>query len=73
MKSITTYYVLVMMDDIDPEMFGPFSTKEERDQKARNLRGELGGEHGVHWVDTITTTRTEVGAYSSAFFNEDEE
>ena len=40
------YYVVVLWGDVETQLHGPYPTAELRDQKARELRNEIGTEHG---------------------------
>lgn len=65
------YYVLFIWGDIEPEVWGPYSTEERRDEKARALRKEHGEDHGIYGIDCAS--RPEVWSYSGGFFNDNEE
>jgi len=67
------FYVLVVMDNIEPELHGPYPTWKVRDEHAKRLKEERGYEHGVFWLDTPPTGLAETGSYASAFFNDDED
>lgn len=66
------YYVLLMRDDIEPELHGPFKHEKFRDACARRLRAVLGDEHGAFPMDISAAGVLSVGTYSGGFFMEDE-
>ena len=64
------YYLIMVWDDVEPELFGPFPTHIERDAKAQEIREEDGSEHGLFPLDIVAEelTEIEIGAYSGGFF-----
>lgn len=66
------YYVLFIYEDVEPQLYGPYDTTEDRDQKARELRVEEGEDHGIYMLD-MDSGLPEVNSYSGAFFEEDDE
>jgi hypothetical protein len=42
------YYVLMIWEDVELELHGPFNTRAERDNEARRLRKEHGEYHGYY-------------------------
>ena len=66
----TRHYLLFVHGDIEPETLGPFSTEDERDQKALSLRKEHGPDHGIFPAVVYEGGALIVGTYSNAFFEE---
>jgi len=60
------YYVLFIWKDIEPELFGPFETIEQRDTKAKELEKENGVESGYFPIES--ESKVNVGSYSGSFF-----
>jgi len=69
MRNSTSYYILFIWEDIEPELFGPFDTHESRDLKAKNLREEEGDDHGIYGLN-MKDNKPEIFAYSGGFFAE---
>lgn len=67
------YYVIIIYQDIEPELIGPFPTEETRDEKARELKRQYGNEHGIFPMNIDAEGKPAVGAYSGGFFMDDEE
>jgi hypothetical protein len=67
------YYVIIIYQDIEPELIGPFPTVEARDEKARELKRQYGNEHGIFPMNIDAEGKPAVGAYSCGFFMDDEE
>jgi hypothetical protein len=64
------YYVLFVYGDVEPHLHGPYSTCEERDEKAQELRRENGMEDGgIYWLSQDADVRLECGSYSGDFFH----
>lgn len=64
------YSILIVYEDIEAAVIGPFDTEEERDAKARELKAEHGDEHGLHWIDHEGLVT--VGDWSGGFFEDDD-
>jgi len=70
------YYLLQIVDDIEPQVHGPYPTIERRDQVARELKALSGDRDGLFpmtisiagFPDDITP-EVEIGSYSNAFFD----
>lgn len=66
---IAGYYVLVVWEDVEPELFGPYLSEKDRDSKALDLKEEHGDDHGIYWLNASDGLEPgEVGAYSGGFF-----
>ena len=69
----TKYYVMVVHGDIEPELVGPYTTHQERDAKALELRAADGQEKNglfpMNMRELAGEVVLEVGAYSNAFFD----
>ena len=64
------YYVLVVVDDIEPELEGPFRTKNGRDSCALDMKKEVGNNSSIFWLDIDQKGVPKVGSYSGQFFLE---
>ena len=61
------FFVLEIVDDLEPELHGPYATEEERDQQAVQLRrGDPGKRNGLFRLNVPPTAVPEVGPYSGA-------
>jgi hypothetical protein len=68
-----TYHVLIVYDDIEPELVGPFDTFQARDERSKELKRQHGNEHGIFTLDVDAKGTPSVGAYPAGFFMGDEE
>lgn len=66
----SAYYVLFVVNDIEPELHGPFGDPDERDDHARKLRREYGNDHGIFPLDIDDDGIPSTSAYSAGFFME---
>lgn len=57
-------FLLVVWDDVEPEILGPFPSEEARDEKARELRREAGPDHGIYPLSVNDEGTPLVGAYA---------
>ena len=64
------YYVLFIYGDVEPEMFGPFDTREDRNKYAQHLRYEHGDDHGIYPLDAPRGTNPLVGTFNGSLFEE---
>lgn len=62
------YYLVFVYDDIDPDLIGPFPSKEMRDDKAIDIREEFGKNHGIYALDIDGPGKPFIEAYSGGFF-----
>lgn len=70
------HYLLVVWNDVEPEILGPFKSAEERDRKAPEIRFDEpdGDDVGIYPLDIKAEGIPEevaVGAYSGGFFDEE--
>jgi hypothetical protein len=65
------FYLIFVWGDVEPELMGPFSSPDARDDEARILREQEGDEHGIFTL-TIDDDKPhpEIGTYSGGFFDE---
>ena len=64
----TEYYVLVVWDDVSPDLEGPFADELQRDTRVRQLKAEYGDEHGIYALDVDSEGRPTVRSYLAMFF-----
>lgn len=62
------YYVLLVEEDVEPRLLGPFDRDFLRDDKARDLKSEHGDEHGIYALDVADDGTPETFAYTRGFF-----
>lgn len=65
------FYLIMVWGDVEPELMGPFSSPDARDDEARLLRDEHGDENGIYML-TIDKDKPdpEIEAYCGGFFDE---
>ena len=62
-----SFYILEIIDDLEPQLYGPYATEEERDRQAVRLRrADPRKRNGVFRLDVSPAAAPEVGPYSSA-------
>lgn len=62
-----SFYVLEVVDDLEPQLHGPYVTEEERDQQAVQLRREDPRKrNGLFWLNVSTAAAPDVGPYCGA-------
>ena len=64
------YFLLIVWEDIEPDLMGPFQTEEERDANAKEMKATFGDENGIFFLD-LSGSVPSVGAYSGGFFKEE--
>jgi len=64
---MTTYWLIFVWGDVEPELHGPFPTELERDNFAKYVRETEGNRHGFYPM-TVTDGIPDVRSYSGAFF-----
>jgi hypothetical protein len=64
------HYLVIVVGDVEPELEGPFSCEDARDDAARRYRKTNGDYDGLYWLDIDGVP--EIGAYSGAFFEKDD-
>ena len=71
--SPTGYYVLFVDGDVEPFLYGPYSTEEERDEAASKIRAEDRHElkSAIYRLDCRPAPR--IDTYSAAFFEDEED
>ena len=66
------HYVLMVVDDIEPELHGPFAGAKGRDSHARKLKVKHGDRNGIYPLDVSAKGLPDVGAYAGGFFMKEE-
>ena len=62
-----SFYVLEIVDDLEPLLHGPYATEEERDQQAVALRrADPGKRNGLFRLDVSAMAAPDVSPYSGA-------
>ena len=60
-------YVLEIVDDLEPQLHGPYATEEDRDQQAVQLRRQDPGKrNGLFRLNVSAKAAPDVGPYSGA-------
>ena len=71
------YYPITVWRDVEAEHMGPYVDDEARDTAAQAFFREEGDDYGIYTLDVITSTdgtvEIEIGGYSGAFFEDDED
>lgn len=63
------YYVLEIIEDVEPELHGPFESEEEQCEVAKTLRKkDPCMENGIFPAEITDSGTLSVGVYSGAFF-----
>jgi len=65
------YYILFIWGDVEPSIYGPYNTEEERDNDAIRIRKEEGDENGIYKLYVEKGSKVEVYPYSGSFFEEE--
>jgi hypothetical protein len=64
------YYVLHVVDDIEPELEGPYKSFRARDNKAKELRKEDEEQkNGIYGLDISHSGKARVFSYMGGFLN----
>jgi hypothetical protein len=67
------YYLIMVWQDIEPELHGPFRSVGMRNNHAKALRREHGKDHGLFPLNITAKGLAKVGSYTGGFFMEEEE
>jgi hypothetical protein len=70
-KSNKKYYLIWVYGCTDPETFGPYKTKKERNKFAKELYAKEGDKHCYLPADTGTNGKLNVWSYTNGFFEEE--
>ena len=62
------YYLLEVEGGVEPIVRGPYHTKRERDNAAKQIRRRQQEDDGLFWADIDKVAALTVDAYSAAFF-----
>jgi hypothetical protein len=63
-------YLLLVWNDVEPDIAGPYQTPEHRDTQARLFREEYGEDTGIYMLDIDNQGNPYSGAYSGGFFEQ---
>ena len=68
---MTTFWLVVVVEDVEIEILGPFATDAVRDCAARTYRDADDSElpDGIHWMNVVDGV-PEAGDYSGGFFED---
>ena len=64
------YYLVIVWEDVDPEVCGPYQSKDDRDIYARDMRKRNGDNHGYYRASVSENGFLQIEAYSSEFFTD---
>ena len=64
------YYLVFLWNLVDPQVIGPFSTTEERDNEAVKYRKQHGDVHGYFSVEVTKGAKFHVDCFSSDLFDD---
>jgi len=77
MSANIAYYLLEIWCDVEPTLYGPFATEEERDQLALIRRAaDPEMENGLYTALVfygVSVPHLEIDSYSGGFFEEEED
>ena len=62
------YYLLEIEGGVEPTVHGPYRTKHERDNAAKEIRRSQQGDDSLFWADTDEAGTLVVGTYRAGFF-----
>lgn len=65
------YHLLIIWDDVEPELRGPFEDRDTRDQAAVDFREAEGPEHGLYRVN-MNHGKIEINSYVGNDFFENQ-
>jgi hypothetical protein len=65
------YYLLEVEGGVEPIVRGPYRTKIERDNAAKQIRLCQQEDDGLFWADIDEVAVLTIGAYTAGFFWED--
>ncbi len=62
------YYLLEVEGGVEPTVHGPYPTKHERDNAAKQIHQRQEEDDGLFWADIDEAGRLAVGSYRAGFF-----
>jgi hypothetical protein len=62
------YYLIEVEGGVEPIVRGPYHTKDERDNAAKQTRLEQQEDDGLFWADIDEAGMLAAGAYRAGFF-----
>ncbi|HYA90697.1 MAG TPA: hypothetical protein VEK32_04285 [Thermodesulfobacteriota bacterium] len=65
------YYLLEVEGGVEPIVRGPYRTKLERDNAAKQMRLSQQEDDGLFWADIDEVRVPAIGTYTAGFFWED--
>lgn len=63
-----TYYLIGVMQGVEPFVRGPFQTEDERDDAAKQIHERQEEDDSLFWADVDQTGELIVGPYRAGFF-----
>lgn len=63
------YYVLIVKDDLAPELVGPYEVEYEANLQAMALKAKYGDDHGIFWLDVYDDQRAQTGSFNRGFLD----
>jgi hypothetical protein len=67
------YYLIHIVDDVWPELYGPYKSKKKRNQKALELRAKMGDpKDGLFKLTLFPDGILTADAYSGSFFPDEQ-
>jgi hypothetical protein len=64
----TKYYLLEVEGGVEPIVRGPYHTKRERDNAAKQIRRRQQEDDSLFWADIDGAGTLSVGTYTACFF-----
>ena len=62
------YYLLEVEGGVEPTVHGPYNTKHERDNAAKQIRRRQQEDNALFWADIAEAGILAVGPYTAGFF-----
>jgi hypothetical protein len=62
------YYLIEVEGGVEPAVHGPYRTKHERDNAAKQIHQRQEEDDGLFWVDINEVGVPTIGAYIAGFF-----
>jgi hypothetical protein len=62
------HYLLEVEGGVEPTVHGPYPTKHERDNTAKQIRRRQQEDDGLFWADIDEAGSLAVGTYTAGFF-----
>jgi hypothetical protein len=72
-KMKKTYYLIEVEGGVEPTVHGPYCTKHDRDNTAKQIRQRQREDDGLFWADIDEAGTLAIGTYTAGFFWQESE